>query len=87
MKYSRAISASEKIALFVHCGRKFLPGIFLARNPKFLALDHKTMHVCCAESSVDRDCVLVPEILLTVQGGRRFLSRRGAKERWQCLRQ
>jgi hypothetical protein len=20
----------------------------LARNPKFLALDHKTMHICCA---------------------------------------
>ena len=35
----------------------------------------------------DRDCVLVPGNLLTVQGGRRFLSRRGAKERWQCLRQ
>jgi len=32
----------------------------LAPNPKFLALDHKSMHVCCAESSVDRDCVLVP---------------------------
>src|SRR6516162_2847133 len=43
--------------------------------------------LCCAESSVDRDCVLVPEIFLTVQGGRRFLSRRRAKERWQCLRQ
>ena len=56
----------------------------VARNPKCLALDHKTMHVCCAESSVDRDYVLVPEIFLTVQGGRRFLSRSG---RWQCLRQ
>ena len=28
-----------------------------------------------------------PEIFLTVQGGRRFLSRSSVKERWQCLRQ
>jgi hypothetical protein len=34
-----------------------VPGV--ARNPKFLALDHKTMHVCCAKSSIDRDCGLV----------------------------
>ena len=40
---------------------------------------NKTIHDCCAESSVDRDCVLVPEIFLTVEGGRRFLSRRGAQ--------
>ena len=32
----------------------------VARNPKFLALDHKKMYVCCAKSSVDQDCVLVP---------------------------
>jgi hypothetical protein len=46
------------------------------------SLNHKTMRVCCAKSSVDRDCVLVPEIFLTVQGRRRFLSRSSVEERW-----
>jgi hypothetical protein len=31
------------------------PGV--ARNPKFLALDHKTMHVCCANSRSMGLCV------------------------------
>ena len=59
----------------------------VARNHKFLAPDHKSIHACCAKSSVDWDCVLVPEIFLTVQGCRRFLSRSSVAERWQCLRQ
>jgi hypothetical protein len=29
--------------------------------------------------------VLVPEIFLTVQGRRRFLSRSSVEERWQCF--
>src|SRR6516164_8451665 len=32
----------------------------VAGNPKCLARNHKKMHVCCAKSSVDRDCMLVP---------------------------
>jgi hypothetical protein len=31
----------------------------VARNHKFLAPDHKSIHACCAKSSIDRDCVLV----------------------------
>ena len=52
----------------------------MARNPKFLGLDHKKMYVCCAESSIDRDVCWCPEIFLTVQGRRRFLSRSSVKD-------
>ena len=44
----------------------------VARNPKCLALDHKSMHVCCAKSSIDRIVCWYPEIFLTVQGRRVF---------------
>ena len=54
----------------------------VVRNPKFLGLDHKKMYVCCAESSIDRDVCWCSEIFLTVQGGRRFLSRSSVEERW-----
>jgi hypothetical protein len=37
-------------------------------------------NTCCAESSVDRHCVLLPGNLLTVQGRRRFLSRSSVKD-------
>jgi hypothetical protein len=37
------------------------------------------LNTCCAESSVEPNCVLGPGIFLTVQGRRRFLSRRAQR--------
>ena len=56
------------------------PVLGVARNPKFLTLDHKSMHVCCAKSSVDRDCVLVPGNLFDCARWPPFLSRSGVKD-------
>jgi hypothetical protein len=52
-----------------------------------LALDHKTMHVCCADSPIDRDCVLVLGNLFDCARSPPFSVAQCCKGRWQCLRQ
>jgi hypothetical protein len=69
------------------CDRAPTFWLLAPRDPNFLTPDHKAMHVCCAKSLTDRIVCWCPEIFLTMQDGRRFLSRSSVKERWQCLRQ